>query len=143
MDKIFPWGHAWPPEDAGFKVGNLADKTAAQASDIRRNRTLINYNDGYEKTSPVGSYPPNELGIYDLAGNAYEWVADDYAEQGRYGVLRGGCWSTYLKEHLYVTNRNAVRSSKASNLYGFRVALAKTTKILTSDLSEDDPFANP
>lgn len=143
MEKIFPWGRAWPPEDAGFKVGNLADKTAAQASDIRRNRTLFNYNDGYEKTAPVGSYPPNELGIYDLAGNAYEWVADDYAEQGVYGVLRGGCWSSYLKEHLYVTNRNAVRSSKASNLYGFRVALAKTTKDLTSDPSEDDPFLDP
>lgn len=143
MEKIFPWGRAWPPEDAGFKVGNLADKTAAQASDMRRNRTLFNYNDGYEKTAPVGSYPPNELGIYDLAGNAYEWVADDYAEQGVYGVLRGGCWSSYLKEHLYVTNRNAVRSSKASNLYGFRVALAKTTKDLTSDLSEDDPFLDP
>lgn len=143
MEKIFPWGRAWPPEDAGFKVGNLADKTAAQASDIRRNRTLFNYNDGYEKTAPVGSYPPNELGIYDLAGNAYEWVADDYAEQGMYGVLRGGCWSSYLKEHLYVTNRNAVRSSKASNLYGFRVALAKTTKDLTLNPPEDDPFSAP
>ncbi|MBT8037762.1 MAG: SUMF1/EgtB/PvdO family nonheme iron enzyme [Verrucomicrobiae bacterium] len=143
MEKIFPWGLVWPPEDAGFKVGNLADQTAAQATDIRRNRTLINYNDGYEKTAPVGSYPPNELGIYDLAGNAYEWVADDYAEQGMYGVLRGGCWGSYLKEHLYVTNRNAVRSSNTSNLYGFRVALAKTMNAPIPEPPEDDPFSNP
>lgn len=143
VEKIFPWGRIWPPQDVGFKVGNLADETAAQAPDIRRNRTLIGYNDGFEKTAPVGSYPPNKQGIYDLAGNAYEWVLDDYSEQGQYGVLRGGCWNSYLKEHLYVTHRNAVRSFKKSNLYGFRIALAKTTKRLTPELSEEAAVTDP
>lgn len=138
VEKKFPWGWVWPPEGAGYLVGNLADKTAAQALDVRRDRTLFNYNDGFEKTSPVGSFPPNELGIYDLAGNAYEWVSDDYSKQGRYGVLRGGCWNTYLKDHLYVTNRNVVRSSKASNLYGFRVVLAKNVRRLTSEVDEGE-----
>lgn len=137
-ERVFPWGEVWPPEDAGFKVGNLADQTAAEAIDVSRERTLFNYNDGYEKTSPVGSFPPNDQGIYDLAGNAHEWVADDYRGEGTHGVLRGGGWNSYLKEHLYVTQRNAVRANKRSNLYGFRVALIKETKNIESVLTEEE-----
>ena len=137
-DRIFPWGSVWPPELAKEKVGNFADISAARSADISRDRTLLNYNDKFAKTAPVGSFPANELGIYDLAGNAHEWVADDYSEQGKYGVLRGGGWNSYLKEHLYVTQRNAVRASKSSNLYGFRVALSKTLQSKASEFSLDD-----
>ena len=136
-ERIFPWGSEWPPQTADFLVGNLADQAAAEAADVRRSRTLLDYNDGYEKTSPVGSFPANKLGFYDLAGNAHEWVSDDYAETGEFGVLRGGGWNNYLERHLRVTARNPVRVANRSNLYGFRVALARQVQTLESSFSEE------
>ena len=39
--------------------------------------------DGFESTSPVRSYPPNGYGLYDVAGNVWEWTTDWYQEHGK------------------------------------------------------------
>lgn len=73
---------------------------------------ISDMDDGYETTSPVGSYPlgASPYDVLDMAGNVLEWVADWYGTDyysrspyenptgptsGEYKVTRGGSWLTY------------------------------------------------
>ena len=67
----YPWGDTMPPP-AG--AGNYADHTA---QGVVAN-VLADYNDGYTVTAPVGSFSASPLGLFDLGGNAAEWVNDHY-----------------------------------------------------------------
>ncbi len=89
-------------------------------------------------TTAVTSYPPNGFGLYDMAGNVYEWCQDWYAynyydssqqdpenpkgpSQGVYRVLRGGCWKS-LKEDLRCAHRHRNNPGAVNGTYGFRCA---------------------
>ena len=121
---IYPWGASWPPDGV---VGNFADLTAAGTPGIPIDRTIPNYNDGFARTSPVGSFPSNSLGLFDLSGNVQEWVEDEYSKLGKnlLGVLRGGGWNNFQSENLLAGSRNAVPPTFRDVIYGFRVVLAK------------------
>ena len=123
-ERIFPWGDSWPPPE---KTGNFADLTAGGTIGVSGERTIADYEDGFAKTAPVGSFPPNKNKLFDLAGNVYEWVADDYSlmDPNHLGVLRGGCWTSYQPADLHSGSRYPQPSDATADIYGFRVVLAK------------------
>jgi serine/threonine protein kinase len=122
--RVYPWGPSWPD---GEKVGNFADMAFADTPGVSSDRTITGYDDGFPFTAPVGSFPPNNLGLYDLSGNVQEWVEDEYSKHGTsvLGVLRGGGWNTYQTQNLITGSRNAVPPTYQDSIYGFRVVLAK------------------
>ena len=121
---VFPWGPYWSESE---KHGNFADMSAARSAEMPAARTIPGYDDGFPYTSPVGEFPANSYGLFDLSGNAQEWVSDDYSRLGvePLGVLRGGGWNTHQLENLYSGSRNAVPPSYRDSFYGFRIVLAK------------------
>ena len=49
--------------------------------------------DGYSYSSPVGSYPANAFGLYDMHGNVYEWIADCYHPDYVGAPTDGSAWT--------------------------------------------------
>ena len=47
--------------------------------------------DGYERTSPVGAFPANGYGLYDMTGNVWEWTCDHFAPRHRAGPASSCC----------------------------------------------------
>jgi formylglycine-generating enzyme len=62
-----------------FSWGNNPEKLNQQANTWQGTFPNVNTKeDGYEGASPVKSFPPNAFGLYDMAGNVWEWTSDWY-----------------------------------------------------------------
>lgn len=124
LKNIYPWGDQFPPPE---KVANIADKSAAKAVGVPNERVISSYDDGFINTSPVGSFEPNVLGMYDLAGNVFEWIEDSYSKDGDLGLVRGGSWATFQAKDLKSWSRFPISKDMRDNQYGFRVVLVDNT----------------
>ncbi len=101
--------HYWSGgKQVGHKWANAADPALLKAwRELKKSITGWDAPDGYKVTAPVGQYPPNPWGLYDMLGNAAEWCKDWYSpsymagqrvdphgpDAGAERVTRGGSWS--------------------------------------------------
>jgi formylglycine-generating enzyme required for sulfatase activity len=113
-------------------TGNIADETAKNLVNIY----VPNYNDGYAKLAPVGSFKTDLAGLYDMTGNVSEWVHDYYSlvppkgktreidplgdKSGSNHVIKGSNWRSGTLTELRASFREGATSGRDDT--GFRVA---------------------
>jgi formylglycine-generating enzyme required for sulfatase activity len=104
-DRAFPWGSEWPPP-AGS--GNFAEAE------------IPNYSDGDIFTAPVGKFKASAEGLYDLAGNVWEWTWKGEVRAEQDGVLRGGSWAYFRADCLRSSYLYKVPGQLRMPTVGFR-----------------------
>lgn len=117
VPNVYPWGTQWPPPpNAGNYTGQETQTEAA----------IRGYVDGFAWTSPVGSFPPNKVGLFDMGGNVWEWCLDSWSPESTEKVLRGGSWfNGDVPLSLLSSCRVHAAPESSMDYYGFRVVLAR------------------
>jgi formylglycine-generating enzyme required for sulfatase activity len=125
----FPWVNGlYPPVEI---TDNYADQSASRLLSF----TIANYNDKSPVSAPVGSFKPNNKGLYNMSGNVAEWVNDYYDVRPRRGdaiqdptgpttgtryVIRGASWALGSRTELRLSYRDAGVDGRLD--VGFRIA---------------------
>lgn len=104
---LYPWGTRWPPPKG--MAGNYAPKLKV---------------DKFDTTTPVGFFPPNAYGLYDMGGNVAEWCADWYDPSQKERVIRGAGWNTMQNFMLLSSFRHHASPKELNNTTGFRIVLS-------------------
>ena len=133
-------GQVWrlPTEAEWEYVARAGTKTRYAFGDTI-GAELANYGYLIRKTLPVGQYPANGFGVYDMHGNVWEWVSDYYdakyyehspgkdpkgPQKGASRVFRGGSW-LFEARNLRSSDRNSYAPNFRSNNLGFRLVREK------------------
>jgi formylglycine-generating enzyme required for sulfatase activity len=119
------------PSSDRYPWGNAYDTSMVNGLNGVRNR------DRWEQTSPVGSFPPNRSGLFDMLGNVWEWTADVFSEtyyarspaadpggpvSGERRSVRGGSWDSAPRQ-IRLSSRTGISIRARFPLYvGFRCA---------------------
>jgi formylglycine-generating enzyme required for sulfatase activity len=130
----FPWGKDYPPRQ---KLGNYADEAfhakfppKEDAKDgWSKDRWIEGYTDGYATTSPVGSFPANAYGLYDMGGNVWQWCEDWFDALREDRVVRGASWHDLGRDYLQSSNRYHRHPGNRYDNHGFRCVLAPASFI--------------
>lgn len=125
-DVRFPWGNA-EPDDTGHTPCNIWQ---GRFPDVNTGQ------DGYLTTAPAQSFEPNGYGLYNLAGNVWEWTADAFriaslkksvktrlAAMRGYKLSKGGsflCHKSYCYRYR-IAARSGTSPDSATTHHGFRV----------------------
>ncbi len=123
----YPWGEALP---VAPRSGNYADSNAR----LLVQNVIPEYDDGFAVSAPVGKFPANTLGVFDMGGNVAEWVHDYYSvtptatepaidpigpSEGTQHVIRGSSWKSSSVTELRLAARDY--GDRGRNDVGFRI----------------------
>ena len=120
LAKEFPWGGDFPPETKD-QAGNYGD--SAWHEKFPTQPWLERYSDGFPTTAPVMSFKPNEFGLYDMGGNAREWVEDWWNEAQADRVMRGAFFGHITHDSLLSSFRDHAPPNRLDAHGGFRVVV--------------------
>ncbi len=118
----YPWGNEWPPTAQSGNYGGTETRGSGWPSDWPMGESHF---DGYPRTSPVGSFAANPIGLFDMGGNVAEWSADSTSSGGNTKAMFGGCFYESDKDRERMKSRfeSSNLASERNILLGFRLVL--------------------
>jgi hypothetical protein len=120
--RLYQWGREWPPPPG---AGNYCGVEARIGNEPQDLIVIEDYNDGYPRTSPVGSFAANKNGLYDMRGNVWQWCEDWYNSENSFRVLRGASWYDYDPYRLLASYRRSHTPDRRGADAGFRCVVAR------------------